>query len=235
VNEADWLASADPEPMLKYLRDRGSDRKLRLFACACCRRIWHLLDDEISRHAIELMERYPDPQSRSEDVQLRSAMRQVEYEAESRMATAENSAGMARSSAAFAVFNALARDSVTAADYAAADGASAVYHDAFDVQAPSAAAARSVERAAQTQLLREVFGNPFRSVVLPRDFLAWRNGTLPRLARAIYDDGAFERLPILADALEDAGCDDRAVLEHCRQPGTHVKGCWVVDLLLDRG
>jgi hypothetical protein len=55
-----------------------------------------------------------------------------------------------------------------------------------------------------------------------------------RLARGIYDDRAFDRLPILADALEDAGCHDTAILDHCRQPGPHVRGCWVVDLLLGK-
>ena len=55
-----------------------------------------------------------------------------------------------------------------------------------------------------------------------------------KVAQGIYYDRAFDRLPILADALEDAGCHDAAILEHCRQPGPHVRGCWVVDLLTGR-
>ncbi|MBL8796889.1 MAG: hypothetical protein JNM56_23510 [Planctomycetia bacterium] len=80
--------------------------------------------------------------------------------------------------------------------------------------------------------LRDIFGNPFRPVTADP---AWRTSTVVSLAQAIYDERAFDRLPILADALEDAGCDHADMLNHCRQPGDHVRGCWVVDLLLQRG
>ncbi len=80
-------------------------------------------------------------------------------------------------------------------------------------------------------MLREVFGNPFRPASLdPR----WLTPTVVDLARAIYEDRVFERLPILADALMDAGCDNEAILQHCRGPGPHVRGCWVVDAILGR-
>jgi hypothetical protein len=88
---------------------------------------------------------------------------------------------------------------------------------------------------AKCDLVREVFGNPFRPVPVERSWLSWREGTVVKLAEAIYDEWAFERLPILADALEDAGCDNADILAHCRQPGEHVRGCWVVDLLLGKG
>ena len=65
-------------------------------------------------------------------------------------------------------------------------------------------------------------------------WLTWNYGTVPAIARHVYDDRAFHDLPILADALEDAGCTDAAILAHCRQPGAHVRGCWVVDLLLGK-
>lgn len=89
-----------------------------------------------------------------------------------------------------------------------------------------------VERNAQLELVRDIFGPlPFRPVsVTP----AWITLTVTRLATAIYTDRAFDRLPILADALEDAGCCNADILTHCRQPGEHCRGCWVVDLLLDR-
>jgi hypothetical protein len=79
--------------------------------------------------------------------------------------------------------------------------------------------------------LREVFYDPLRWVILEK---RWRSAAVVGLARAIYADRAFERLPILADALEEAGCDNRAVLDHCRGPGPHARGCWVVDLILER-
>jgi len=83
----------------------------------------------------------------------------------------------------------------------------------------------------QSVLLRDIFGNPFRPVALdPR----WRNETVVALASGIYADRAFDRMPILADALEEAGCDDLEVLNHCRGPGPHVRGCWVVDLVLGK-
>ena len=81
-------------------------------------------------------------------------------------------------------------------------------------------------------MLRCLFGNPFRPVpVIPS---AWRTPTVLGMARAIYTERRFEDLPILADALEDAGCTDAALLDHCRGPGPHVRGCWVVDLLLGK-
>jgi hypothetical protein len=87
------------------------------------------------------------------------------------------------------------------------------------------------EWAPQADLLREIFGNPFRPVTFDS---AWRTETAVALASGIYADRAFDRLPILADALEEAGCDNADVLAHCRGPGPHVRGCWVVDLVLGK-
>jgi hypothetical protein len=82
----------------------------------------------------------------------------------------------------------------------------------------------------QVEAVREVFGNPFRPVRLEP---AWRTPDVHQLARGIYEE-AFERLPILADALEEAGCDNEAILDHCRGRGHHLRGCWLVDLLTRR-
>ncbi|VTR96240.1 Uncharacterized protein OS=Sorangium cellulosum (strain So ce56) GN=sce5710 PE=4 SV=1 [Gemmata massiliana] len=82
-----------------------------------------------------------------------------------------------------------------------------------------------------TILARDIFGDPFRPVTLDP---AWLTSTVVALAEGIYADRAFDRLPILADALEEAGCGDPGVLSHCRGPGTHVRGCWVVDTLLKK-
>jgi hypothetical protein len=83
----------------------------------------------------------------------------------------------------------------------------------------------------QAEFLRCIFGNPFCSVTFDP---AWRTSTAVGIADAIYADRAFDRLPILADALQDAGCEDAAILDHCRGPGPHVRGCWVVDLVLGK-
>jgi len=87
------------------------------------------------------------------------------------------------------------------------------------------------DEAAQAVLLREIVGNPFRPVPLDP---SWLTSTVQNLAAAIYEERAFDRLPILADALEDAGCANQDLLHHCRQAGEHVRGCWAVDILLDK-
>jgi hypothetical protein len=93
------------------------------------------------------------------------------------------------------------------------------------------------DASAQAALLRDLFGpSPFRR--LPRinpTWLAWEGGTVPKLAESIYEERAFDRLPILADALEEAGCDAAELLRHLRGPAPHVRGCWAVDLVLGRG
>src|SRR5262249_31297821 len=91
------------------------------------------------------------------------------------------------------------------------------------------------ELASQITLVHDVFSNPFHSAPATNSaWLSWRDGTVVKLAEAIYEERAFDRLPILADALEDAGCDNAVILGHCRQTGEHVRGCWVVDLLLGK-
>jgi hypothetical protein len=90
------------------------------------------------------------------------------------------------------------------------------------------------EEKEQTSLLHDIFGNPFRPVAIDPDWLAWNHGTVPKLAQTIYDDRRFDLLPILADALQDAGCTNDEILQHCHSPGAHVRGCWVIDLLLGK-
>ena len=81
------------------------------------------------------------------------------------------------------------------------------------------------------QAAKEVLGNPFRPVSVPPH---WLTPAVVGLAGGIYDDRAFDRLPILADALLDAGCENDQILSHCRSEGSHVRGCWAIDLLLGK-
>ncbi|MCE9560806.1 MAG: hypothetical protein K8U57_02000 [Planctomycetes bacterium] len=90
-------------------------------------------------------------------------------------------------------------------------------------------AAQAEEARVQSNLLRCVIGNPFRPILVNP---SWLTSTVVSLARGIYDEKAFDRMPILADALQDAGCDNTAILDHCRAPGPHVRGCCVLDLIL---
>ncbi|MBP3957292.1 hypothetical protein J8F10_18765 [Gemmata sp. G18] len=96
---------------------------------------------------------------------------------------------------------------------------------------PAASGGATDERAAQVELLRDIFGNPFRPLTFD---LAWLTSDVLALAHGIYEERAFDRVPILADALQDAGCDNTDILSHCRSEGAHVRGCWVVDLVLGK-
>jgi hypothetical protein len=87
---------------------------------------------------------------------------------------------------------------------------------------------------ARADLWRELFGNPFRHLAIEPSWLRWNAGTVPKLAQAIYQDRRYADLPILADALEETGCANEVVLGHCRQPGKHVRGCWLIDALLGK-
>jgi hypothetical protein len=101
---------------------------------------------------------------------------------------------------------------------------------------------RAEVRALLCTLLRDIFGNPSHPVSVDPAWLTWKDGTIPKMAQVIYEDrdlpsGHLDnaRLAVLADALEDAGCTDADILGHCRQAGVHVRGCWVVDLILGKG
>jgi hypothetical protein len=200
MTEAQWLTCTDPERMMP---GSASKRKLRLFACACCRRLGPLLRDPRSRHAVEVAERCADGEA-TEDERIAAW-------------TAARAVASSSSSGLFAVAAA------AAAGYATAAGARAIADYA------------AVPRPVQCDLLRDLFGDAFRPVAVDPAWLGWKDGLVCRLARAIYDGRRFGDLPRLADLLADAGCTDDTILAHCRLPGGHVPGCWVVDLLLAKG
>jgi hypothetical protein len=215
MTEQEWQAATVPGIMVNFLRDRGSERKLRLFACACCRLVWDLLTDWRSRGAVETAERFSDSRAGVE------ALRTARPQAEQAIWTLTNEA--ARNAARAAVdttrFGGLPAGT---AWYAALHASNVLTRDP-DLQR------------AHVALLRCIFGNPFRpSPVLAPSVLEWENSGIWRIAQASYNEWRFEDLPILADALEDAGCDNADILSHCRGPGPHVRGCWVIDLILGK-
>jgi hypothetical protein len=215
MTEADWLAATDPRPMLAYLSERAgaSDRKLRLFGVACCRSIWHGLRDERSRSAVEVAERFADGRTTTEEL---AAAYDAAYTA------VDDCMGDSL----------VSEDQALAACGAASEDAAQVAHDALSYGWDGDMEASKRRQAA---LLRDLLGNPFRPPpALAPSVLAFNGGTVPKLAAAIYEERAFGRLPVLADALEDAGCTDPAILNHCRSGGEHARGCWVVDLVLGR-
>jgi hypothetical protein len=241
VTESDWLDATDPVSLLESLRGRVTDRQMRLLACACCRRGWDALRDERSRHAVLVAERYADRQATA--AELTRARRSAEAVV----------AGDAR------WWEGLQRLWEGALARLAADGGVAVEDPwgalaALTAFPPSAgwATRPATERAlrrllastleageeatALAAMVRDVIGNPFRPPpVLDPAWLAHDHGAVARLAQGIYNRRAFDRLPALADALADAGCDCGEMLAHCREPGEHVRGCWLLDLLLGWG
>lgn len=210
--EAEWLALTDPTPMLKFLcrRDALTARKQRLFAVGCCRRIWHILTDERSRAAVEVTERLADGLASHEE---RRATVRAALDATEDMRTAGESYYYAASAA---------DDLVT--------GENLGLFDSWCEAALTGKPGQS-EEPYQALLVRDVFGNPFHPVAIKP---SWLTSDVRTLAEGIYNDRAFDRMPILADALQDAGCDNDDVLSHCRGGGPHVRGCWVVDLVLGK-
>ena len=232
MTERKWLECTDPTPMLEFLEGKVSVRKLRLFAVACCRRIWHLLTDERSRCLVGKVEQYADGLITSGDF---SNAWDNHQEA---LSTYDFKSPWYAAMASFSDFELTAREASHAASCERWwDG---IPEDDSIIPVIDSAG-RHVETEAQCQLLRDIFGNPFRPVAINPDWLNWNDGAIPRLASAIYEqrsqpDGTFDvtRMGVLADALEDAGCDNGDILNHCRERSIHVRGCWLVDLLLGK-
>ncbi len=227
--EANWLKATLVAPMLYYLHDLGqtSDRKFRLFAVACCRQVWHHLDDERSRKAVEVAEYFADGGAGHEE--LRQAASDAMSAVEDICTKRGYDIQMVLSSAPF-VFR---RDLPAAIRWAC----SAVWTTGDGAERAARAAegvANRKELTCNSDILRCIIGNPFRPVEIAPPVLAWNDATVPKIAHAIYGERAFDRLPIIADALEEANCGDADILNHCRQPGDHARGCWVIDLLLGR-
>jgi hypothetical protein len=224
MTEADWLNCDDPRPMLEFLNPQADERRLRLFAVACCRRVWDLLTDRRSRGAIETAERYAD---RAETDRELTEAREKAYHAYANALTTQDHAPYAAMSAALEQPLQAALRAATYTARAAGQRAAPSEH----VQDVTCHNAKVAERRAQASMLRHIMGNPFRPVAVSLSWLTWNQGTVPRLGRAIYETRRFEDLPVLADALEEAGCDHQEVLAHCREGGEHLRGCWVLELL----
>jgi hypothetical protein len=232
--------------MLAFLRGSGllSERKARLFGVGCCRRIWPLLTDERSRKAVEVAEGFAEGQASR--AQLK-ATRQGALDATAWPSNG-TAAWAAQRVAAGGIDDVLWGSPGVSMHDGTPDAVVAVaaHQRAWDAGADAAAAqvaAADSECRWQGELLRDLFGPlPFRPVALDAAWLAWNNGTVGRLAMAAYEGRQMpagtlkqERLGVLADALEDAGCGDQEVLTHLREQGrVHFRGCYVVDLLLGK-
>ena len=239
MTENEWLEGSDPEEMLVGLTEfQPSDRKVRLFMCACCRLIWQLFSDDRCRKAVEVAERYADGLASEDERQ----------EADEAAATAADDGEEGEDlpyfdrlalegcgNAASLALSANEGESTTSEAQLVAEWTvfAATGSKALDDQKQEAKRLAMFGELVRSQcdLLRDTFGNPFRPVTIDRSL---QTPAVVKLAQQIYDQRAFDRLPKLADALKKAGCDNQELLAHCREKGLHERGCWVVDLLLGK-
>jgi hypothetical protein len=231
MTEAEWQGGRNPYALLDYAEDQVSERKLRLFACACARRHWdQLRHDARPRAAVEVSERFADGLASAAELEAaREAAGAAALDAPFFSAPAYAAAlAAAEDNAERAAHNVLLAGHQMAVRAGAYEGVPGT----DEQQAQKEAAAW--EDRAQCDALREVAGNLFRPTTLDSAWLARAGGAALLLARLIYENDQFADLPFLADALLDAGCADEALLAHCRAPGAHRRGCWAVDLLLRR-
>lgn len=246
MTEGEWLACADPQGMLEHLRRQASARKVRLFAVACCRRVWSSLDAEEFRDAVQKAESFAD--GLANEAQLLEAHAKA-------LAIFRNLHGQDNGPGAALAASGFPSPPKSILDRIADALDDPWWEDEFDKGdplAPALVTARHAARAAadlenqtrvleapatiaerrqQAALVRCLFGNPFgprrvRAAGLTREVLA--------LAEAIYAQRAFHRMPLLADALAASSCTSVDLLEHCRSDRDHARGCWVVDLLLGK-
>jgi hypothetical protein len=207
LTEAEWLACEDPQKMLEFLQRRASGRRFRLLACACCRG-----------------KRYPAcPRGKAavavaEDVADGRASEGVREDTHRMMQSLlpEDDTWSAYSLIVWA----LHREGCTSYPQG--------YVMSFAI--PCAVEAGLTSREELLSLIFDIFGNPFHPVSPG----PWVTPAAVSVAQDIYDRRDFATLPVLADLLEEAGCPHQSVLDHCRQPGEHARGCWVVDLVLGK-
>jgi hypothetical protein len=219
MTEDTWFVCASPKLMLARVLVRGTDRKARLFGVACCRRVWHLLTDPRSRAAVDKAELF------AEGMTTRRALRDANDLAALATPDIESKGIRDAAIAATKVAESEVSACTSGVSYAVANAVAEKGSPCNFVDSIHA------ENLAHVSLIHCIVGNPFRPVTLNPTWLQWNANTVRKMAQAIHDDRDFELLPILADALEEAGCDNREVLDHCRSDGEHVRGCWVVDLL----
>jgi hypothetical protein len=218
---AEWLKATNWRAMYETLRrpcmeGRISPRKQASFCIACWRHAWQDLArpspwHDLVRQAVEFAEHFVAGRCSAED--WYAAVKR----ADDAVPTIKPPPDLFPSS----LLDVMAAIALRMAMRSKSQGAGQAGIDA--------AVAR--EWARHGELLREIFTDFFVPADAAQAWLRWDGGALAQIARSIQDAGRFEDLPVLADALEEAGCTDQTFLEHCRGPGPHVRGCWVVDLL----
>lgn len=234
LSAAAWHACHEPTDLLKHLEPRASQRKLRLFAVACCQRVWPLLTRSAVHNAVHTAERFADGHASRDDLRAGwLAVRKVLSAAP--LTTKWENALMAALHATSETMHYLTAQMVAdaaglALDY---DWRSRTAPLNTDEDRLRRRHGMKEEREYQCRLLRDMFS--YTPATLDPAWQAWERGQVVTLAQTIYDEERFQDMPVLADALEEAGCADVDVLYHCRHGEVHVRGCWVLDLLTGRG
>jgi hypothetical protein len=260
MNARRWLTSEDVRGMLDplagkkgprthadldELQEKCGERKVGLFAVACCRRVWQYIASERVRTLVENAEQFFDGLASDEapGEAVVALLDEAAWQGDDWSPREE----VAVQSAATVLIQATGHSLTYYGDIRYGDERFEEFMGGLKGLRAAAAGNRSAlrmrrEEARQANLLRDVLGNPFLPPpAVDRAWLSWHNGTTRKLARAIYEErelpgGTLDnaRLAVLADALEDAGCTNADILDHCRGGGEHVRGCWCLDLLLGR-
>jgi hypothetical protein len=233
MTEAEWMNWPTPVGMTWHVRDTITPRQLRSFANACCLRVQSLLPADRFARYFDLIERIAnDNASRAERATATDELEHIEVGSiqEELAATAlMHAAAPGDGHGLWMVWEAAAMALEVACGVGDAEWVR-TQHDWRD----RGGAVETLQDHVFADLLREVVGNPFCPVVADAAWLTWADGSVAKLARVIDDDRAFHQLPILADALLDAGCTDDALLSHLRSPGPHVRGCWALNAILGK-
>lgn len=221
MTEEEWLSGTDVLQLVKRPGLVSNKRKYRLFGCGCCRQLGPWLNSPRAWKMIEASERYADRLIQED------ALRRWDREAGRLRDAIKWKPGQVGFSPEWIALHAIAY--VCTSDHYAGWGMVAEqllrHKDSFSPEDHAALSSRFC------WLLRDIFGNPFRPVAFVP---AWRTSSAVGVAQRMYDARDFASMPILADALQDAGCEDADILAHCRGDGPHVRGCWVVDLVLGK-
>jgi hypothetical protein len=217
MDESGWLTTRDTAGLERYLRQTDTPahlRRLSLFACACARRVLHrIVDPEFASACGRLLEESEALCDRGHSMK-------------------DHRLAFEQARSRFPLPGRLASDDECYAGLAVLKASSGGLFLQGVRELSLRATRRLKEADAQRDLLRCVFGNPFRQIILDPTWLAWQNGLIPALARHIHDERRIDEMPVLGDALEDAGCDDEVILAHCRDGDAHIRGCWLLDSIL---
>jgi hypothetical protein len=231
LTEEQWLTCDEVLRLMLHLRQHcrisrvpGGRRRLRLVACAFCRRAWHLMGQR-QRELLEVVERAADGRAG------RQELAGVTAELQPFLPTDRPTDGVTELLAG-AIYSAASPSPLHAAEYSRGVVTRALFL-AEEQGRPGNPEAPRYDRWMGAELLRDIFWVPHRPrPTLDPACLAWEGGRVTQLARAIYDERRWQDLPILADALEEAGCGDADLLGHFRSGKEHARGCWAVDLIL---